>query len=153
MLGISSKLNTAFFIDPDNHLIVEVLTGRISFNNLKAYKEYQASCPDYNPDYDLITVVKETVFDLLLNEVNEYFQFVKNHKNTIAGKRKAVVILNTPNQEVYYRLYKRVQEELPQTIGIYYSVDDGIAFLGRESIDGEIKSKIHSLRDNPTHQW
>lgn len=154
MFGNSNtKLHTAFTILKEQRLVVEVLSGTVTLESLKAYKAFQARCDGYSPDFDILMVAKNTVFDFLLSEVHDYFEFVKKSQVQIAGNRIGAVVVDTPNQQVYVSNFKSISAILPQSFSICDNLDDAISHLGKLAIKEDIKQLVKDLEKHPTHGW
>jgi hypothetical protein len=152
MILAKDKFITGVAYLHDLRLMVEVYSGKLSLKAMKAFKLDQSVNPEFNFEYNVLTIQNSILIDGLLTEVVEYVQFLTEQK-TIAGKRKVATVVETPNQAVYSSVLKNFQDKLPQEFVIYNNLDDALQYLDLLPHTDLIKAKIQELVEEPNGRW
>ncbi len=133
-------------------LVIEVFSGKMSLEAMKAFKLDQSENPEFNSEYNVLTIQNSILIDGLLTEVEDYVTFLAKQK-TIAGNRKVVTVFETPNQAIYSSVFKKMHDKLPQEFTLRQNMDDALTYLNLVSHKDKIESKIKDLIKKPTAMW
>ena len=109
----------------EEKLIIEYFNGPVSWTDLVEMKRNEVAEPNYNPNYSVITDVREAILNLSdLDNVSQYIDFLKSNIKSIGNRRTAILTTNT-EQVIFSELLKAMNENLPislKTVSTYDGV-------------------------------
>ena len=144
-------LKKVFFkILSKENLIIEYFGGPVSWSDLVEMKVREVAEPDYNPDFNVITDIREAVLNIDdLGGVNHYIDFLKSNKNSV-GNRKTAIFINNSEQVFYSETLRVTRNGLPidiKTVSTYKAVFEWI------ELNPEVATKIENYLNNLTTEF
>ena len=113
-----STLKSYYEILLEHNLVIEYHSGLLDANSYINFKKTLFSDPLFRPNLNHFIHFKDVEFDATQQDINEFILFMKTKTGAI-GKRKIVLITNTPNQVVSTTIYKIMQKNLNQSVEIF----------------------------------
>lgn len=119
----------AYRILPEFKLVLELIGGDISVNDVLDLKTRETEDKNYSPNYDsIVSVVHLNNFAVDSSKTSEIIDLLKS-KNKVLGERKCAILTDTPNQVVQMTLYKHSAEGLPVNYEIVSSVKGALKWV------------------------
>jgi len=129
-------------IFPSGKIIIEHLHGFITWSDILAMKKEEASKPNYNPNYNLITDVRDVEIDTDdLEGMNKYLNYFKIDTKAV-GNRKTAILTNSSRQVIHSEILKFKTDSLPMDLKTVSTYD--AAFEWTE-LDSEFRLEIHNF--------
>ncbi len=120
---------TVYKIFPENKVLIEYLGGHISWSDYFELKKQELSDPDYNPDYNVITDMRNIkVYNEDLDGIDNYIQFIKANSGII-GNRKTAMLTDDSKHVVHSEVLKLMLNYFPmklKTVSTYYAAFEWI---------------------------
>jgi hypothetical protein len=140
-------LKKVFFkILSEEKLIIEYFSGPVSWLDLVEMKRQEVAEPNYNPNYNVITDIREAVLNLDdLEHITHYIDFLKNNKKSL-GTRKTAILTDNSDQVIHSELLRVMKNDLPmevRTVGTYKAVFEWISLNPTTAI--KIQSYLENL--------
>ena len=100
-------------IDDEDKIIHQTFKGEFSMDNLKSAFMKVTNDPNFNPNYNILTDLRECIFNFLPKELES---FIPIFKEKLAGsKGKSALLLDTPYETAISSLH---QDEVKNTRSI-----------------------------------
>lgn len=103
---------------PQLKLVIEVYCGNIKYSDLVTLKENELKDKQFDPNYNLLMVVKDANFWLSACEIKLLKNYIKT-ENKYLCYRKIAILTNTPNQVVAAILIKNVSRVFSMDIEVF----------------------------------
>ncbi len=139
-------LKKVFFkILPEEQLIIEYFSGPVSWYDLVEMKRREVAEPSYNPNFNVITDIREAIINLeALDEIESYIGFLKSNQKSI-GTRKTAILTNNSEQVIHSELLRVMKKDLPiniKTVSTYKAVFEWVEILlkDRERIENYLEN-------------
>lgn len=143
---------SSYCILPDKKLIIDIYDGYLTFDAFKGHKLHQVAEKNFDSTYTILSDFRTIEVRMTLEEVTEYGKFAL--ANNMVGKRKAALVLSTPNQFVYAKKYdSSIREESGQQMFTFLSFDEALAWLGLTDSKDELMELIIHYRNEPMFRW
>jgi hypothetical protein len=124
---MSKKLT--YLILEDESLILEYYCGQYSADELIDFKRRIGEDEKFNPDFNVISDIRELEFLFDVPQVKKYVDFLLNNKRYI-GKRKTVMITRTPKQVVTSLGFDMLKKDLPVLFKVVSTFESAYNFIG-----------------------
>jgi hypothetical protein len=144
-------LKKVFFkILPEEQLIIEYFSGSVSWHDLVEMKRLEVSEPNYNPNFNVITDIREAVLNLeALDEIESYLDFLKSNQKSV-GTRKTAILTDNSEQVIHSELLRVMKNDLPiniKTVSTYQAVFEWVEILPKD------RERIENYLENLTTEF
>lgn len=119
------------------NLIVQYLSGNVSISVVKEHMRNLSLEPDYSKYYDTIIDLRDSNFNIIIDDVAEFADFVSFELEVI-GNRKTVYLTNKPNEVVLTTLLSKTLKNTEIDFLICSTEEAAIKFLNKEGLNKEI---------------
>ncbi|TLX72993.1 hypothetical protein E9993_16130 [Labilibacter sediminis] len=133
------KLN--YLILPELSLIIEYYSGAFHADELIDFKRKIGMDEKYDPNYNVISDIRELSFLFEIDEVQKYMEFIAKNKRYI-GARKTAMITSTPSQVVTSLKFNLLKTNLPIVLDVFSIPETAYAFIGLSSDDAEMVDNL-----------
>lgn len=140
-----NQLFASFKVLKDEQVVIEVMRGTITLSGIKKLKLEQVADPDFNPNFNQISDLRDCKIVGLISEMDDFVDFMKAHGDKIAGNRKVVGLVNSPLLVGYLKFYRNKQVKLRQEFRLFASLSDGLEWIERKELFDKINSEISVL--------
>ncbi|MFW5781032.1 MAG: STAS/SEC14 domain-containing protein [Bacteroidota bacterium] len=123
-----SPMKLDFKILPEHGLIVEVLSGRISGNDLIEFKKRVMAEKEYQYHFDVLVDLRKVQFASVEDIVDTFFGFYK-HYFQFMGNKKSAYITRMPLQVAIMTLYGERIKSTPMDIRIFSTPEAAVKWL------------------------
>lgn len=139
---------------PEKQLVIDVFIGIVTLHNFKAHKLKQAAQANFSSTYNILCDLRNAELHMSIEDVFDYAGFIKAHPDLIE-KRKAAIVLETPNQFIYTQTYKKSLQDvgMGQDLQIFFCFNDAVSWLNLNETKNEIIDKIDRCRKKPAFSW
>ncbi|NJO90256.1 MAG: hypothetical protein HC831_15910 [Chloroflexia bacterium] len=139
-----------FKLLPHEQLIIEYFSGPVSWYDLVEMKRREVAEPNYNPNFNVITDIREAIVNLdALDDVESYIDFLKSNQKSI-GTRKTAILTNNSEQVIHSELLRVMKRDLPiniKTVSTYNAVFEWVELLPK------VAQQIETYLDNLTTEF
>jgi hypothetical protein len=134
----------------EHKLIIELRSGQVNLDCLKAYKMLQSNDKEFDSSFDILSDTSELKLNLIITELKDYANvFPKHHKRTKSGKKVAGIVI-TPHQIVHgTALQKYLKEANPMEFEFFPDVQSAINWLQKPINEKEVLEILEDIRKNP----
>jgi len=140
-----NKLN--YFILPHKSLIIEYYRGAFHADELIGFKQKIGEDAAYDPNYNVISDIRELFFLFEIDEVKKYMEFIAKNKRHI-GNRKTAMITSTPSQVVTSLKFNILKTNLPIVLEVFSVPEAAYAFIELSIEDSElVDNLLNKLRN------
>jgi len=138
-----------YSILPDKSLIIEYYRGNFHVDELIDFKRKVGTDRAYNPNYNVISDIREVDFLFKINEVTKYVKFLSENQKHI-GNRKTAMITMTPNQVITSLGFDIRKDKMPILFKVFSTLETACAFIGLSIDDCELVDMlINKLKNTP----
>lgn len=141
----SESLNTSYAQLEKEQLILEVYQGEITLKDANAHLEAQLSEKGYNPEFDIISDLRDSVISILINEIPLFVRFFNSVPNP-KGNRKLALLMNTPNHQIYLNILLLHLAHLNIDIKIFTCVEKALRWLGKSELEEVVNENFANLK-------
>ena len=146
-------MHSSFIIIKEKKIMVEVLSGVLTLQNMKDHKIMQTHDINFSVENDLLCDLRNAIIKVTIDEVDEYIKYLSS-KGNVFGSRKSATLVSTANQLAYSLAFKKFEEMLPQKIKIFNNdFDATLAWLGKSEEKDEISKCIEKMKNEPQYIW
>jgi len=126
--------NCTYRIIPELNINVEYYSGIINVNDLVEVRQ-KLNCEKLlNDHFNFFVDLRDAVFDLQTNVVEEFISYVKSDKNLL-WKRKTAILSLTPNQTAFSILYMADSGNLPMKIQAFSTMVSALKWVNLSPYD------------------
>jgi hypothetical protein len=113
-------------------------------------KRLEVSEPNYNPNFNVITDIREAVLNLeALDEIESYLDFLKSNQKSV-GTRKTAILTDNSEQVIHSELLRVMKNDLPiniKTVSTYQAVFEWVEILPKD------RERIENYLENLTTEF
>ena len=136
---MSKKLR--YMILEEQSLILEYYSGQFCVDELIDFKKRIGKDKKFNPNFNVLSDIRELVFLFNPEEVKKYIQFLLENKKHI-GIRKTAMITCTPNQVATSLGFDMLKDDLPVEFKIFSTFKSAFDFI---RISAEERKELQTL--------
>lgn len=144
----NKQLFATYTVLKEEQIVIEIMRGTITLSGIKNLKLAQAANPDFNPNYNQVSDLRDCQIVGLISEMDDFVDFMKAHENKIAGNRKVIGIVNSPLLVGYLKFYRNKQVKLRQEFRLFANLSDGLEWIARPELNDKINAEISVLENN-----
>jgi hypothetical protein len=100
------KLSFVYEIIPEQKLVHEVIKGEVTIPDLIVFNQNKLKDPRYNPEYNILSDIREAVFIDILANANLFNNFLQNITANFKQNVKCAIIADSPAQTAFSELIK-----------------------------------------------
>lgn len=130
---------TIYKIFPEEKIIVEYLGGKVCWSDHIELKKKEIAESTYNPDYSVITDIRNAQLDLnALEDINKYIAFLNNNSKSV-GKRKTAALTTSKEQVIHSEMLRVMKKDLPIDIKSFSTLKAAFDWL---KINHQVSTKM-----------
>lgn len=134
----------------EHKLIVELRSGLVNLECMKAYKIIQTNDKDFDPCFDILSDTSELKLNMVITEFKDYVTaFPEDERKQKKCGRVAGIVI-TPHQIVHGNtLRKYIKEAIPMQFEFFPDVQSAINWLDIPLNEKEVLDILEDIRRNP----
>lgn len=130
---------THYKIFSEEKIIIEYFAGEVRWSDLVELKQKEIAESDYNPDFGVITDIRNAHLDLnALEEINKYLEFLHDNSKSI-GNRKTAALTSSKEQVIHSEMLRMMKNNLPIDIKSFSTLKAAFEWV---EINAEVSAKI-----------
>lgn len=135
---------TFYKIFPEEKIIIEYFSGKAKWNDLVELKQKEIDEINYNPNYSVITDIRNAELDLnALEEIVKYLDFLHSNSKSI-GSRKTAALTNNKEQVIHSEMLKIMKNNLPIDIKSFSTLEAIFDWL---KLNQAVRNKMTKVLD------
>ena len=142
------KKTVQYTILPELRLIIEYLSGEVTYTDLVEHRGLMSVDPGYNREFRIIFDARDALLKFTEKEVVKFVEFSQTATEMLA-RRKAAILTKTPHQTMITTIYTMNMKDLPFMVEIFSTVEAAMRWVGIDPVKkDEIDTAIEKMREN-----
>lgn len=151
MTPIKKTFHCDYNILPSQHLIIEYYKGVGTSGCVENMKEVEIRDDKYSKDYNILADFREVLFDMTLNEVKSFVDYLIKGDKFQSNQSKTALLISSLNQNVYLSFYSKHKEFFMHDIRLFKTLEDACEWMDLDPL--LVWEELNEVKLSPSIKW